>query len=214
MLHCIDVEGDFNYLRETCVHTQKYADWSLYHIWWTSPISCKTSIEKQYHTCPWNQFNPFLSLMNFTFSISLCYGQSVFVEVAIGHFTAKLSICFHKCSFLISEHKSEGGAALAPFIPKSEFFAKTQSLQRLPRSFSKPFFSDATSIGFVQELFLVDILGFWQLGSREKGWLLKGHWDIYWGTGKTSINFWVLLLIELSDLFQSFFDDQMVSNVA
>ena len=87
--------------------------------------------------------------MNFTFSISLCYGQSVFVEVAIGHFTAKPSICFHKCSFLIPEHKSEGGAALAPFIPKSEFFAKTQSLQRLPRSFSKPFFSDATSIGFV-----------------------------------------------------------------
>ena len=87
--------------------------------------------------------------MNFTFSISLCYGQSVFVEVAIGHFTAKPSICFHKCSFLIPEHKSEGGAALAPFIPKSEFFAKTQSLQRLPGSFSKPFFFDPTSSGFV-----------------------------------------------------------------
>ena len=121
----------------------------------------QTSIEKQgqYHTWPWNQFNPFLSLMNFTFSISLCYGQSVLVEVAVGHFAAKLSICFHKCSFLIPEHKSEGGAALAPFIPKSEFFAKTQSLQRLPRSFSKPFFSGATSNGFF--LLLFRILPWW-----------------------------------------------------
>ena len=123
---------------------------------------------------PLEPIQPFLSVMNFTFSISLCQGQSVFVEVAIGHFTAKLSICFHKCSFLIPEHKSEGGAALAPFIPKSEFFAKTQSLQRLPRSFSKPFFSDATSSGFFLLFkslpwWTFQILGSWPVQSKGLG---------------------------------------------
>ena len=44
---------------------------------------------------------------------------------------------------------------------------------------------------------MVDILGFGQLGSRVKGWVLKGHSDIYWAIGKTSISFWVLMLIVL-----------------